>query len=221
MTAPDPPAEPGDVERRLTRRIQVLETDLFQLSGEVRRAAQRAERAADGMDDLEDMITDADKRVVEQAVAAMEAVMRQRQLALDTDSTTAHAATARTDQQDSSEDAKPARPDLNVLQAWVEEHIGPLVRKTTTTGEGGGIRWCRSWWRHRDAVERFTALHIVHIELSEQNTLSWLSAYLRDHLDPHLAILTSPIGPFYACTPSKHSDMAAPLGTVDAAESGS
>jgi hypothetical protein len=89
------------------------------------------------------------------------------------------------------------------------------VRKTTTTGEGGGIRWCRSWWHHHDAVERFTALYIVFTELSEQNTLSWLSAYLRDHLDPHLAILTSPVGPFHACTPTKHSDIAAPLGNAD------
>jgi Domain of unknown function (DUF4913) len=57
----------------------------------------------------------------------------------------------------------------------------------------------------------------VHTELSEQNTLSWLSAYLRDHLDPHLAILTSPVGPFYACTPIKHSDLTVPLG-VDSRE---
>jgi hypothetical protein len=103
-------------------------------------------------------------------------------------------------------------PTLSAVHAFVERHIAPLVRKTTTTGEGGGIRWCRQWWRHIDAVHRFTALLIVWTELSHQDDLTWLSGYYRDHLDPHLATLTSPFGPFHACTPLRHSDVIEPLG---------
>jgi hypothetical protein len=101
---------------------------------------------------------------------------------------------------------------LDVLYAWVDKHITPLVRRVTATGEGGGVRWCRQWWLHHDAIERFTALYLVFDELSKEDTISWLSAYLRDHLDPHLAVLTSPQGPFYACSPHRHSDTSNPLG---------
>lgn len=215
MTTPDLPAEPTTDLDQLAGRVKALEVDLLFLSDKVRRAAHHAESAADGMDDLEDSITAVDRRVAELAQQAMEAAMQQREVALGTDP---GSAPTTVDEPRESADAEPAkrptRPDLDVLYAWVETHIGPLVRKTTTTGEGGGIRWCRSWWNHHDAIERFSALHIVFTELSEQNTLSWLSAYLRDHLDPHLATLTSPVGPFHACTPTKHTDIATPLGTA-------
>jgi hypothetical protein len=107
-------------------------------------------------------------------------------------------------------------PTLPVLYGWVQDHIAPLVRKTTTTGEGGGVRWCRRWWQHIDAVERFIALYLTWEELSNEDSATWLSVFLRDHLDPHLATLTSPYGPFYLCSPGKHSDNAEPLGTAEA-----
>lgn len=102
---------------------------------------------------------------------------------------------------------------MDVLHAWVEDHIAPMVRKTTTTGEGGGVRWCRQWWEHVDATERFIALYLAFQELSVDESATWLSVYLRDHLDPHLSTLTSPYGPFYACSPRKHSDAVEALGT--------
>ena len=215
MTAPDLPAESTTDLDQLAGRVKALEVDLLFLSDKVRRAAHHAESAADGMDDLEDSITDVDRRVAELARQAMEAAMQQREHALDADSVGASTVVdGRRDTAGAEPATRPARPEIDVLHAWVETHIGPLVRKTTTTGEGGGIRWCRSWWNHHDAIERFSALYIVFTELSEQNTLSWLSAYLRDHLDPHLSTLTSPVGPFHACTPTKHTDIAAPLGTA-------
>ena len=103
-------------------------------------------------------------------------------------------------------------PELAVLHAWVELHIAPLVRPTTTTGEGGGVRWCRQWWEHVDAVSRFQALYLAFDELSQDESATWLSVYLRDHLDPHMATLTSPVGPFYACIPDHHSDTFKKLG---------
>lgn len=108
-------------------------------------------------------------------------------------------------------------PDVAVLHGWVEDQVALLVRKATTTGEGGGARWCRSWWEHTEAVLRFTALYLVHGELSGSGEPTWLSVYLRDHLDPHLAVLTSPVGPFHACSPRKHSTATDPLGQNDLA----
>ncbi|ONI88058.1 hypothetical protein ALI22I_20165 [Saccharothrix sp. ALI-22-I] len=106
-------------------------------------------------------------------------------------------------------------PDLPVLHAWVETHIAPMVRKTSTSGEGNGIRWCRTWWLHHDAVQRFIALFLSWHELSGEESATWLSVYLRDHLDPHLSTLTSPFGPFYLCSPTRHSDATQPLGQAD------
>lgn len=191
------------------RRLGAVEADLFTLTERVRLAAKAADRAVVGLDELEAILDEVDERAGETAVA-MEQAMRQRQVALDGGPSGAGSAQAT--------DAGGQRPTLDLLHAWVGEHIGPLVRKITATGEGGGIRWCRQWWRHHDAVDRFTALYLVFTELTDQSTLSWLSAYLRDHLDPHLSVLTSPFGPFYACTPLRHSDSSNPLGHTDLTE---
>jgi Domain of unknown function (DUF4913) len=103
-------------------------------------------------------------------------------------------------------------PELVELWAWVDLHIAPLVRRTTTTGEGGGVRWCRRWWEHADAVTRLHALQLAYGELVEDDSATWLSVFLRDHVDPHMAQLTSASGPFYACHPLRHSPTAPPLG---------
>jgi hypothetical protein len=103
-------------------------------------------------------------------------------------------------------------PELAVLHAWVAVHIAPLVRRISATTEGAGIRWCRQWWEHDDALTRFQALYLAFDELSQDESATWLSVYLRDHLDPHLATLTSPYGPFYTCHPDRHSDAFHPLG---------
>jgi phosphoglycolate phosphatase-like HAD superfamily hydrolase len=112
---------------------------------------------------------------------------------------------------DSGPSPEPASEEADLV-AWVEEHLAVLVRKTTTTGEGGGIRWCRQWAEHAEAVDRIRALQMAHRQLSAEQSDMWLSVYLRDHLDPHLATLTSPHGPFHACTPRKHSTIVEALG---------
>lgn len=103
-------------------------------------------------------------------------------------------------------------PGMAQLCDWVDAHVAPLVRKTTTTGEGGGLRWCRRWWEHDDAVSRFTALFLIHRDLAADDAPAWRSVFLLQHLDPHLNVLTSPYGPFYACHPRRHSTTTEPLG---------
>jgi uncharacterized protein DUF4913 len=214
---------------RLGRRVGAVEADLFTLTEQVRHAALAAQRAASGLDELEDVLAGLDERAAAatpRAVEWMEQAMRQRQLALDADPAARQHGRADGidggdnrigpggEVRDAAGGQRPTveLPPLHVVHAFVEQHIAPLVRKTTTTGEGGGIRWCREWWRHIDAVQRFTALHIVWTDLSHQDDHTWLSGYYRDHLDPHLATLTSPFGPFHTCTPMRHSDVIEPLG---------
>lgn len=216
MTTPDPTA-PGAArgDEQLTQRIQQLEMDLLFLTGEVTRALHHTEIAKGDLDQLETMVTDLDERGLDLADSLQNA-LRQGTMLLDTDPARPPAPPEPPPPVPADPaGTAPSRPSLTDLYTWVDTHIAPLVRRTTTTGEGGGIRWCRSWWRHYDAVERFTALFLVFSELSEQDTESWLSAYLRDHLDPHLATLTSPFGPFHGCTPTKHSEIVGPLGHAE------
>ena len=170
----------------LQRRVGALEAELFAVVEQLRQVGATADRNARTLDDLEDVLT---------ALATTD---------------TASASNAE------PASAMPRTVEPDELQVWVETHLAPLVRKTTTTGEGGGIRWCRHWSEHGEAVERFRALYLAYQQLSGEGSGTWLSVYLRDHLDPHLATLTSPYGPFHACTPRKHSTAVEPLGQVAA-----
>lgn len=192
---------------QVERRVDALDTEQFTLTEQLRHVADEAARAVTGLDELERVLAEVQDRNMD-TTAAFEKALRQRPETLESDAE----APKEDANQDDADGGEVLPPTLDQVHSWVAEHISPLVRKITATGEGGGVRWCRQWWLHRDAVDRFVALYWVFTELSEQATFGWLSVYLRDHLDPHLAILCSPFGPFYACSPNRHSDTSGPLG---------
>ena len=64
--------------------------------------------------------------------------------------------------------------------------------------EGAGARWCVRWWDHGEAVLRLEALWRSWEALRLDPVLG-MSRWLRDYLDPQLAILTSATGPFQSC----------------------
>lgn len=205
----------------LQRRVDALQADQFSISERVRQATHKADRAVSGLDDMEEVLGELDLRSGDTA-ANFEAAMRQREDILTAQSPSSSTSVPSSQQPPDTADGngnsgdedgdERELPTLEVLHPWVNEHIAPLVRRVTATGEGGGVRWCQRWWLHHDAVERFTALYLAYKELSEDDTLSWLSIFLRDHLDAHLSVLTSPFGPLYACSPHRHSNTAVPLG---------
>ncbi len=227
-----PPSPSADVVDELQRRIEAVEIELFSLVEQLRQVGATTDRTAGSLDDLEDVLTELSLAAAEntealRAVLAtadsgatpaaglavdMAAAMHTRQTQLDADNSQP-AAPVRPDGAQ-AETAEIPRPDLDTLHRWVGTHLAVMVRKTTTTGEGGGVRWCQRWWEHGDAVERFTALFLTHGQLSASGEPTWLSVYLRDHLDPHWTTLTSPYGPFYACSPRKHSAAIEPLGQI-------
>jgi hypothetical protein len=183
----------------IERRVSSLEVEHFGLIEQLRQVQASATRSANGLDDLEEVLT-------ELSVTVSETSDTLRSTAAGTPRPT------QPGQAGADPDQRDDLPDLAALHSWVEQHIAPLVRRTTTTGEGGGLRWCRRWWEHGDARDRFTALLLAHRELTAQDSATWHSVWLRDHLDPHFAVLTSPYGPFYACSPRKHSAAIEPLG---------
>lgn len=97
-----------------------------------------------------------------------------------------------------------AAPDILVLLPWVRRTIAERCERKLPQGQGR-IRWCRSWWRHREAVARFGALYRAWGEATdpETGTGTALVAYF-EHLDHALEVLMSDHGPFAACPGGQH-----------------
>lgn len=86
-------------------------------------------------------------------------------------------------------------PELyfGTLDEFVREVIAPtFCRKIDTRGAS---RWAPDWWRHPEAVLRLEALWRSW-EYLRLDPATGMSVWLRDHADPHLAVLFSDYGPF-------------------------
>ena len=76
--------------------------------------------------------------------------------------------------------------------------------------------WCPQWWKHAEGIYRLEALWRAW-EYLRQEPNTGASVWLRDHCDPHMAVLLSSDGPFKGCTPSDgHVDGRAKRLKVDA-----
>ncbi|WP_214404791.1 DUF4913 domain-containing protein [Pseudonocardia lacus] len=85
--------------------------------------------------------------------------------------------------------------DGDALIEWVHRCVTPVIARPLR----GEIRWCPRWWEHPEAVFRFEALHRAWTELAPEPGVA-MSLWIRDHLDPCLRELLSPLGPFVDCT---------------------
>lgn len=95
--------------------------------------------------------------------------------------------------------AEPAKPLFPDVITWVNEHFAPMYRRTL----GGEFRWCSQWWRHAEAISRFTALWHAWESMRLQPATG-IGLWYRDHLDHQLPVLLGPRGPFYQCTEAEH-----------------
>lgn len=90
-------------------------------------------------------------------------------------------------------------PLFGSVQEWVAGHFALVYRRPVSPAS----RWCASWWDHAEAVCRLEALWRT-FEAARLEPLRGMADWYRD-LDPQLAVLTSPAGPFAQCTPERHS----------------
>ena len=67
-----------------------------------------------------------------------------------------------------------------------------------------GVNWCARWWAHPEAIARLYALWR---EWEKARVNDSMSAWWRDHLDPHLSAMSSEYGPFNRCGPDKHNSV--------------
>jgi hypothetical protein len=89
-------------------------------------------------------------------------------------------------------------PQFVDLESWVNEFF------VLTFGRPDGrISWCARWWDHPEAVLRLDALWRTW-EIAARDPLTGMAVWIRDHLDPGLAVLFAHTGPFGACTTDRH-----------------
>lgn len=107
--------------------------------------------------------------------------------------------------------AEPRPPKHKTLQ----EFVTTLLAWYRRDAGGRGMRWCAQWWQHPEAAVRFEALwrafEAVRDPEPDQGDDTWLSTWIRDHVDRHMPVLLDPQGPFGSCTPTEHRDPLPPL----------
>lgn len=113
-----------------------------------------------------------------------------------------------------------AEPRAELFYATVEDFVTDLLaqqyrRPVDPSGRGTEWQWCASWWRHREAVSRLTALWRAWEALRLNPTVG-MALWWRDYADPTMAVLFSPSGPFYGCTPRLHQPGSDPLPVLPA-----
>lgn len=87
--------------------------------------------------------------------------------------------------------------DIDGLVLWVHSMITSMIARPLR----GELVWCPSWWDHPEAVFRLEALRRAWVELAPEPGAA-MSLWIRDHLDPCLRELLSPLGPFADCSAS-------------------
>ncbi|MFE2864902.1 DUF4913 domain-containing protein [Embleya sp. NPDC059259] len=87
--------------------------------------------------------------------------------------------------------------ELAALRLWVEDLLLPVYGREISTNRP----WCERWQEHPEAVVRLHGLWLAFQQLTDAEAgLTGPATWHRDHLDPTLAQLRDPGGPFGACT---------------------
>lgn len=84
--------------------------------------------------------------------------------------------------------------DGDALIHWVHTTLLPLLERSTRT-----VTWCPRWWEHPEACFRFELLRRSWQAAVSSDDGMALSFWMLQHVDPHLAVLTGPAGPFADC----------------------
>lgn len=84
--------------------------------------------------------------------------------------------------------------DSNALITWVHETVTAMIARPLR----GELTWCPLWWEHPEAVFRLEALRRAWTEFAAEPGAA-MSIWIRDHLDPCLRELLTPLGPFADC----------------------
>lgn len=109
--------------------------------------------------------------------------------------------------------------ELAALGVWVRY----VLAECYLTEVSSSAPWCERWYEHPQAVARLHALWLAWQELTTPETGGYTgpSIWHRDHLDPCIAHLRAPSGPFAACMTNpdrpQHTALQQPLTALPSA----
>jgi hypothetical protein len=90
---------------------------------------------------------------------------------------------------------------MHDLEDWVVNFMqNTLERRASNTK-----RWCTQWYKHPEVISRFWVLYHAYLEVEDRGNAIQQSTWFVDHLDRHLEAITSPDGPFAACSIERHT----------------
>lgn len=110
-----------------------------------------------------------------------------------------------------------AQPEYLSLVDWVELHLAHIVERRPRTDTGADVRspvrWCASWWRHPEAVDRLAALWHAW-EALRQDPATGMATWWLSYFDLMWAALTSEYGPMARCTTTTCAGPPPPLAVT-------
>lgn len=103
--------------------------------------------------------------------------------------------------EDGATQVSEAPPELyfGSTDEFVREFVCPVFRRNVGEAGRAEYRWSARWWESAEAVIRLEAMWRSW-EHHRLDPATGISTWLRDHADYHLAVLTSPTGPFATST---------------------
>ncbi|WP_051153215.1 DUF4913 domain-containing protein [Nocardia niigatensis] len=105
---------------------------------------------------------------------------------------------------------------FKTVKAFVDGYVTVLYRRDSGEFNESRVAWCPQWWKHGEAFARMDAAWSAFEHLRLDGTTG-MSVFWNQHLDPAMAVLLDPEGPFRYCSPSRgHSEELQPLDSPDA-----
>ncbi|MCW7944358.1 hypothetical protein AAW14_20385 [Streptomyces hygroscopicus] len=90
---------------------------------------------------------------------------------------------------------------LHDLMRWVNHLLLPVYGRETSTS----APWCPRWWEHMEAIAQLYGLWMAWQELTGSKApLTGPASWHRDFLQPVMASLRDPSGPFAGCKAGGH-----------------
>ncbi|WP_330766996.1 DUF4913 domain-containing protein [Rhodococcus sp. M8-35] len=94
-----------------------------------------------------------------------------------------------TEGEDQSEDEpEKKQPKFKNVIEFVEGYFVPVIRRRISDNDGG-LSWDPRWWAYPEVVARLTALYQAWEEARASDSMSAMSAWWIQHLEPHLRII--------------------------------
>jgi len=92
------------------------------------------------------------------------------------------------DEGPSDDEPQKKEPKFTNVIEFVEGYFVPVIRRRISDNDGG-LSWDPRWWAYPEVVARLTALHHAWEEARASDSMSAMSMWWIQHLEPHLRVI--------------------------------